>query len=200
MKANDICSLLQTNYTNCNDDTSALIVKELHICNGRSIVDLAIINDSLNAFEIKSNADSLARLPAQIEHYNKVFDYITIVVGESHLEKVIKVVPGFWGIWSVVVSEVEVVTNVIRKESKNLDKDAFSIAQLLWKEEILDLLQRNNMHKGMAAKRKWLLWEFLAKSFTLHDLTNEVKYYLKSRGKWREEHSDDNSRRKIQYI
>lgn len=185
MKANEIRYLLQKHYINTKNDNSIHIWKELQICNGRSFVDLAVLSNSLNAFEIKSDCDTLSRLPRQIESYNRVFDYIIIVTGEAHLKKVKNIVPAFWGIWTLTVVDGKITRNVIRKEDKNTEKDAFSIAQLLWKEEILDLLKRHTLHKGMSTKRKWLLWEFLANNFSISELTEEVKYYLTKRENWK---------------
>lgn len=186
MKANDIRLALQNNYLDSfKEDASTRILKELHICNGSSVADLAIINGSLYAFEIKSDVDTLNRLPLQINHYNKVFDYITIVTGENHLKKATEIVPDFWGIWTVATLNGQTVKTVIRETKRNTTLDAFSIAQFLWKEEIIDLLRKYNLHKGMLAKRKWVLWEFLAENFTLNILQEEVKSYLKIRENWK---------------
>ncbi|MDJ1504983.1 sce7726 family protein [Xanthocytophaga agilis] len=186
MKANDILLAVQSELRH-KEDNHTRILKELHFCNGDSIADLAVINGSLTAFEIKSDADSLVRLPRQITNYNKVFDYITIVTGNTHLKKVSSLVPDFWGIWVISIENGSIVKKIVREENRNYEINAFSLAQFLWKEEIIDLLKKHNLHKGMTTKRKWLLWKFLVEKFTLDQLSKEVKYYLLKRSNWKEE-------------
>jgi len=57
-----------------------------------------VVNGKLHGYEIKSDADTLKRLPAQAEVYSAVFDLVTIVVGEHHLDTVRAIVPEWWGI------------------------------------------------------------------------------------------------------
>jgi hypothetical protein len=61
------------------------IVEEMGIA-GEARVDIALIGDHLHRFEIKSERDSLRRLPAQVEVYSRVFDYVTLVVDTRHLD------------------------------------------------------------------------------------------------------------------
>jgi hypothetical protein len=66
-------------------DSETLIIHELSVCSGNARIDLAVVNGKLHGYEIKSDSDTLKRLPAQSEVYNAVFDQVTIVVGEHHL-------------------------------------------------------------------------------------------------------------------
>ena len=63
------------------EDPTALILEELGICRGTVRVDMAVVTGMLKGFEIKSDQDTLKRLPAQASAYNKVFDTLTIVAG-----------------------------------------------------------------------------------------------------------------------
>ena len=84
--------LLKRLYSNKNN---LKIIEELDVTNAR--VDIATINkDYFCGYEIKSDKDTLNRLPTQILVYGYVFDKITIVVGKSKYSKI--VVPDFWGI------------------------------------------------------------------------------------------------------
>jgi hypothetical protein len=69
-------------YTDKQHD---LIVEEFGCNSART--DIAVINGSLHAFEIKSDSDSLDRLPSQIEAYQGVFEYITLVCGSRLLKR-----------------------------------------------------------------------------------------------------------------
>lgn len=52
-----------------------------------SIADLAIYNGTSTAYEIKTDLDSAARLPAQSQSYLQAFDKVYIVVSEKNLHK-----------------------------------------------------------------------------------------------------------------
>ncbi len=67
-------SLRQELVAAYGSDSSTLIVEELGICCGMARVDVAVVNGELKGFEIKSEKDTLGRLPAQSGMYGKVFD------------------------------------------------------------------------------------------------------------------------------
>jgi hypothetical protein len=67
-------------------DPDAVIIDELGINNGNSRI------------EIKSDSDSLARLPDQIRSFCSVLDRITLVVGYKLAGAALKMVPGWWGV------------------------------------------------------------------------------------------------------
>jgi len=48
-------------------DAETVILEELGIQHGLSRIDLAVVNGELNGFELKSDKDTLARLPEQAE-------------------------------------------------------------------------------------------------------------------------------------
>jgi hypothetical protein len=75
----------------------AVLFEELPLCrSGRA--DLAAVNCSLWGYEIKSARDTLNRLPSQILHYDRIFDFSIVVTAEKHLKYVRRIVPNRWGI------------------------------------------------------------------------------------------------------
>nr|WP_237509606.1 sce7726 family protein [Pseudomonas oryzihabitans] len=56
---------------------------------GRNKADCVILNGSSTCYEIKSDFDNLDRLPEQLASYKKLFDKVYVVVGQSHLSKVL---------------------------------------------------------------------------------------------------------------
>jgi hypothetical protein len=60
--------------------------------------DLVILNGTATVYEIKSERDSLARLLNQITNYMRVFASVNVIVGESHRESVLEVVPDDVGV------------------------------------------------------------------------------------------------------
>jgi hypothetical protein len=78
-------------------DDSTRIVHELGVCQGYSRIDVAAVNGKLWGFEIKSERDTLERLETQIGYYGRVFDYLTIVVADKHLDRAEGIIPANWG-------------------------------------------------------------------------------------------------------
>src|SRR5579859_6616820 len=87
---NEMCRLHQ-------GDSETLIVEELGLCQGIARVDLAVVNGSLHGYEIKSERDTLARLPGQTDIYNRALDFVTLVIAPIHSEKIGNIVPSWWG-------------------------------------------------------------------------------------------------------
>jgi hypothetical protein len=83
------------------DESDTRIVEELGLCQGIARVDLAVVNGSVHGYEIKSEHDTLARLPSQTDVYNRALDFVTIVTAPAHAEKIGDIVPPWWGVWSV---------------------------------------------------------------------------------------------------
>jgi len=54
---------------------------------GRSIVDVAVINGTSTAYEIKTEFDSSRRLKSQTEDYLKVFDNVYVVTHPNHVAR-----------------------------------------------------------------------------------------------------------------
>src|SRR6202035_2111641 len=74
------------------------IIEELGITHGAARVDIAVVNGSIHGYELKSDLDTLYRLPEQMRIYNSVLDQMTLVVGKNHLHEAINTIPEWWGI------------------------------------------------------------------------------------------------------
>ncbi len=163
------------------DDPSTRIVEEMGIWSGTVRVDIAVINGELSGVELKSDKDKLDRLPSQSALYSRVFDRMTLVVGSKHLEKALPLVPSWWGVilakWNGETVELE----DIRQVDKNPDPDAFLVAQLLWKEEAIALLEANGVAKGWKSKTAAEIHNHLAASLSFEDLSDSVRAALKAR-------------------
>lgn len=64
-----------------------------------SRLDFLIINGHTNAFEIKSKLDKLDKIVKQIDDYQKVFEYVNLVVDPSHLSEICEIIPEEIGIY-----------------------------------------------------------------------------------------------------
>lgn len=71
----------------------AVLINELPVNNFNRRADLVVANGKLHAFEIKSDADSLARLNGQIETYLSFFDKVTVVCSPKYTSKALRMLP-----------------------------------------------------------------------------------------------------------
>lgn len=166
-------------------DKETRVIDEFNICNGSVRIDVAVINGSLTGYEIKSDEDTLHRLPHQIEAYNKVFDYIHIVVDCKHEAKAVEIVPEFWGVTTVEKYGATFKLNNKRGAKLNISTQGYNLAQLLWKEECLEILEQKNLVKGYKSKSKPILWAKIASSLSKEEINAYVRYYIKRRSTWR---------------
>lgn len=173
-------------YSSCAD---SLIADELKVCGGKAIADVAIINGKMHGYEIKSDYDSFQRLENQILNYDTVFDTITLVVGKKLNKAAKKYIPRHWGLLCIYEDQGKVVFDEIRNAKENKRINPFNVAQFLWKEEAVFLLNKYNIHGNHQKSRKWLLWELLSTELQLETLKGEVRAILKSRENWKNQSS-----------
>ena len=65
---------------------------------GQSRADMVmVVHDALYGIEIKSDADSYARLDRQVKDYNLYYDYDLVVVGTRHAAHIKGTCPGMVG-------------------------------------------------------------------------------------------------------
>src|ERR1700730_10594989 len=78
-----------------------LVVDELGLAHAKARIDIAVINGCVHGFEIKSAADTLARLPQQLILYEECLEKLTIACAAKHVPAVRKIVPSWCGILRV---------------------------------------------------------------------------------------------------
>lgn len=166
-------------------DPNTKIIEELGLCQGSARVDIAVVNGFLHGYEIKSESDSLKRLPSQINYYSKVLDRVTLVASESHLSKVEKQMPDWWGLCAAQRNREDISLKRVRRETDNPEIDPYALVQLLWRDETMDVLQKNNLAKGYSNKPRRILWDRLVECIELKKLQQIVRRQLKTRSNWR---------------
>lgn len=166
-------------------DSDTLLVDELSVC-GMARVDVAVINGTFSAYELKSARDTLTRLPAQVEWYSKVVDQATLVVADRHLDHAAKLLPSWWGI-TAASGEKEVDLAVERTADRNPCVDPQALVRLMWRSETLAALEDRDLATGLRSKPKAALWDALASALPIDDLRLVVRQSLKAREGWRAE-------------
>ena len=167
------------------DDSDTRIVEEMGIWSGSVRIDLAVINGELSGYELKSASDNLSRLPLQALMYSEVFDRMTIVTAEKHLNGCLGTVPDWWGIVIASGKSGDILDlSSIRSCERNTEQSPLQIARLLWKTEALETLTRHQLDGGIRSKPVDTLHSKLAEELPLDILKNEVRVCLKSRSSW----------------
>ena len=168
----------------------AEIFEELGVRHGKARIDIAVVNGIMHGYEIKSDRDTLQRLPEQMGVYNSVFDQITLVVGKSHLYDAINLVPDWWGIvLTKFNADGRIVFHSIREAKDNKDTQVpVSIARMLWRAEALKILEERNEAAGIRSKTREVIYKKLVE--VLEDDISTLKGYVRnalliSRGDWR---------------
>jgi hypothetical protein len=160
-------------------DPSGAIIDELPLMRGRGRADLAFVNGELWGFEIKSEGDSLVRLGAQKENYEKVFEFNTLVAARKHLKLARRRIPKTWGIIEAkrVNGEIELVHR--RQPQRNHAINNSALTRLLWKNECRRILRKAQIHTNPQAP-VIDLWK-LIETLDSDQLCTEVREALKQR-------------------
>jgi hypothetical protein len=161
------------------DDATAALFEELPLARGLGRADVASINGVIAGFEIKGERDSLRRLAGQTEQYDRVFEFVTAVVAESHLGKIRAAIPATWGIVAARREDGRVSLRGVRKPRRNHRVDAEVLARLLWKGECVRALA----NQGIRVATDRPILEMWARMVTLPPsvLLDEVRQALKRR-------------------
>ena len=167
-------------------DTDTLVLHELGLRHGAARVDVAVVNGSLHGYEIKSDSDTLDRLPMQIATYGLVLDKATLVVGERHAENAIALLPTWWGI--KIAKEGPRGGISLREEKRvrmNPSVDPIAVAELLWRSEVTDILRELGFIEKELRKPRAHLYRELASSMDVNELRDKTRSVLKRRANWR---------------
>ena len=104
---------------------------------GRARADIMMVTENaVCGLEIKSDADSYARLKRQVKYYDKYFDYNYVVVGKSHLKHIEEHIPKYWGIISCFEDEEDIHFEEVREAQKNNKRDMNLKMSFLWRREL----------------------------------------------------------------
>ncbi len=171
------------------DRSDTIVVNEFQLCDRNAIVDVAVVNGRLHGLEIKSEYDTLNRLPRQRDYYNQCLDQVTLVTAESHLVAALALIPDWWGVKLAIAGTrgaVRFEQHRMPQMNPNLDPQA--VAALLWSAEAIAVLERHGAARGYRSKPRWDLKRRVAEVVPLDELRNEVRAAMKARPDWIAKH------------
>ncbi|GKT21078.1 sce7726 family protein [Acidovorax sp. SUPP3334] len=123
---------------------TASMVSELRT--GSSILDVAVFNGTSTAYEIKTEYDSLARLPEQLKDYLQVFDLVNVVTHPDAAQQVMNIAPSSVG---VMVLGKRGRLSVVRDASSNAaSTNPAAIFRTLRRQEYLNVLSKTHQWRG----------------------------------------------------
>lgn len=104
---------------------------------GRSRADIVmVLPGELAGIEIKSDADTYARLERQVKDYDRFFDRNYVVAGSTHAMHIEEHVPEYWGIISVEWLDGRVDFYMIREAHRNPKMEMKQKIRILWRPEL----------------------------------------------------------------
>lgn len=140
---------------------------------GRVRADFFMITE--NAFygiEIKSDADTYARLKGQVREYDKYYDYNIAAVGASHLKHIHEHIPKYWGIIAIEEAEGRPVFSLVQQPQKNHKVKLVNKLGFLWRPELVQIQAMNDMPR----------YKEKSKAFVIKAIADRTQYPLDKKG------------------
>ena len=136
------------------------ILEEKIIGNSRADV-VMVTPEAIFGIEIKSDADTYARLKTQVKDYDKYYDMNFVVVGTSHAAHIEEHVPDYWGIITVEEVDNNLDFYILRRPEPNPKVTWKRKLEMLWRPEIAVLQDEFKMPKYREKSKKFVLTKVL---------------------------------------
>lgn len=129
---------------------------------GSSRADVVMVTpEAIYGIEIKSDADTYARLKSQVKDYDKYYDMNFVVVGTSHAAHIEEHVPAYWGIITVEEVDNNLDIYILRHPEPNPKVTWKRKLEMLWRPEIAVLQDEFKMPKYREKSKKFVLTKVL---------------------------------------
>ncbi len=137
------------------------IIEEKQV--GRSRADVILVRPlNLSGIEIKSDADTYARLKRQVKDYDRYFDYNYVAVGSRHGAHIAEHVPPWWGIITIEQEEAGVDFYILREASPNPSRCLRAKLSLLWRPELAHIQKINQIPKYREKSKAFVIEKILS--------------------------------------
>lgn len=145
---------------------------------GRARADVVmVLNDQLCGIEIKSDADTYARLQKQVRNYNQYYDRNYVVAGTSHALHIEEHVPAFWGIITVEMADGRADFYIKRRALPNPKRKLEKKITLLWRPE-LAVIQKKYHLPAYSRKSKQFVQQKILEKLEEQDIHTEISAAL----------------------
>ena len=139
------------------------VIEEIQM--GRSRADvLMVTEEALTGIEIKSDADSYARLAGQVRDYDRFFDRNMLVVGSRHAAHVRDHVPKWWGILSAELISGKMDFYLLQEPQRNPGDVRKRKISLLWRPELAHIQKLRGMPRYPGKSKDFVIGKILEAS------------------------------------
>lgn len=164
-----------------------LVIDELGLAHARSRIDVAVINGCIHGYEIKSAKDNLDRFATQIDIYRQTLQKLSLVAAPKHVASIMSHAPEWCG---VIVAEQGqrggISFHVLRNAAANPDIDPVMMAHLLWRDEVIELLDQAGYAPKELRRPRKQLYEMLCEAMSLREITASIRAFMVQRPNWRD--------------
>lgn len=162
-------------YAGAHVDDDAVVISEMVVDNWSRRADVVLANGKLWGFEIKSEQDTLDRLPGQVEVFARSFEKLTVVTVARFEPQVRAMIPDGVGLW---IEEPDgSLKERVRSRVASLSREA--AITLMTATELRHLLACNGMSRTSAIPRAELVR--LATYLPISDLSAAARDAVKRR-------------------
>lgn len=162
------------------EDETTVFIHEMGLRRGSARIDLAAINGKLHGYEIKSSRDDLRRLANQVGEYNRVFDRVTLVCSKAHVHHALNVVPSWWEVLCIEMTESGPTFEIIRKGKENPGVDPRALVELLWLDEAEVILANHQALRGLRGKSRAAHWDRICELLKIEEISEAVRSHIKA--------------------
>ena len=164
---------------------------------GRSRADVVMVTpEHVIGIEIKSDADTYARLDSQVRDYSLYYDRNLVAVGSRHAMNIEKHVPDSWGIITIDEVDGEADFYLLRYPSENPSFKHDKLISTLWRPELNRLLAINELPRYPAKSKAFVIaalaervpWETLLPQITEELFQRDYTTIADEINAYREEH------------
>jgi hypothetical protein len=148
---------------------------------GSTRADVVHITEAfMHGYEVKGDGDTLQRVENQLRCYAEVYDFVTFIVTEKHLAKILPRLPAWVGV--VVASADGPELREHRPAGYNATVQRAPLAALLWVEEVKQFLLARGL-AGASTLRQREVAQFLrtTQTISLSSLAQYVRERLMAR-------------------
>lgn len=185
LRDKDIRRALTTSIDHTYRDCEYLLVPEvdiLHELPGRVDV-LLVTGHQICGIEIKSDVDTVQRLPRQISIYEAALERGTLIAGARHLRAVESLLPPWWEIWVAQRCNETVALDTYRPGRTNPDLSLHAVATFMPREALV----RHLRTQGVRGYSRLSTYELRERVVDMHSRTNFLalaRWVMRTRGDW----------------
>lgn len=164
-----------------------LVIDELGLAHARSRIDVAVINGCIHGYEIKSAKDNLDRFAVQIDIYRQTLQKLTLVAAPKHVADIMSRAPEWCGVIAAEPGPRGGINfQVLRNAAANPEINPVMMAHLLWRDEVIELLEQAGYTPKDLRRPRKQLYEMLCEAMTLREITASIRAFMAQRQTWRD--------------